>query len=267
MAGNDEKEASWKGYGEGFTRPRLASHTSASGGRRELNGKELVRYVANQARALGWEEPENFNVVNAYGDAVWMLYQELAAWTAKAKAGKTRGERRAARRIMHNVANTLKDMKQDPARIEAVLNGETKLLLVSGMFDIPVVEPDPTALVMRVAWHRFRMALGAERLSTHKRAVLAIRAFDRLGDAFGRFGIVPPIARVRERAARSYATRGPVVRGECRIEGSSVPESEVRGGVESSEARGEDGSARPSRSDGGERARNMFSEDDDGGWG
>jgi hypothetical protein len=255
VAARDEKSGTGKAPATGSPARGNAEHTSVGGGRR--SSKELVRWTAKQALDLGWERPKDFNIVVAYGDTVWMLYQELAAWTRQSVSGRSRGDRRLARRLAHAVANGLRDLKQDAARIEAVEAGETKLLLVSGMFDIPEVEPDPTALAMRVAWHRFRMALGAEKLSTQTRAVLQIRALDRIGNRLDKYGILPPIARVRERAARPYAPRASDEREESVREGSSVPDSEAEEGVEPSEARGEGGTARSTEAGGADdRARN-----------
>lgn len=208
-----------------------SGHTSAGGGRRGRaprapEPRGFIKRVANQAREMGWEAPEDFNIVKMYGDAAWMLYVELASWTARAEEGPTRGERRLARRLAFWIAATLRDMKQEPGRVAAVAGGETKLLLPSGLYDIPLIEPNSGALAYRVGMYRFLMALGAERMKTQKRALNLIRAVDRLGVRMEQLGIVPPIARVRAEATRPRATPASDARADVGREGSSVPERE-----------------------------------------
>lgn len=236
--------------------PEAREDTSARGGRRSGNtgrvprgpsSREVIKTTANQARKLGWEEVEHFNVVVAFGDAIWMLYQELAAWYKHTTAGKSRGDRRDARRIVHCLRNVLRDLGQDIERVDAVANGETKLLLVSGIQDIPEVKPDTMDLCMRLAWARFNMALGADQIGTTNRAALLIRAIDRLGRRFQAMDIVPPIARVREGAARPYAPPGRVVRPENGEQETRVEKETDRSEERTSEARSRGGTARTAR--------------------
>jgi hypothetical protein len=220
-----------------------SAHTSAGGGRRGRaprapEPRAFIKRVANQAREMGWEAPEDFHIVRFYGDAAWMLYVELAAWTARASGGPTRGERRLARRLAFWIAATLRDMKQEQGRIDAVASGETTLLLPSGLYDIPAIEPDAGALAYRVGMYRFLMALGAERLKTQRRALVLIRAVDRLGVRMEQLGILPPIARVRAEASRPRATPASDARADAGREGSSVPERE-RDKDENERGRGE----------------------------
>lgn len=211
-----------------------SGHTSAGGGRRERaarapDPRSFIKGVARQAALMDWAPPEDFNPVRFYGDAAWMLYVELAAWTKQANEGRSRGDRRLGRRLAFWIAATLRDMRQDPDRVEAVANGETKILLPSGLYEIPEIKPDAGALAYRVGMYRFLMALGSHKLKHQKRALLLIRAFDRLGVRMEHLGIVPPIARVRADAKRAGASPGRVVRADRAREVTSVPERESDG--------------------------------------
>lgn len=235
-----------------------AEHGSAGGGRR-VSGKELVAAVAAQARENGFKRPDPFNITVAYGEAVWMLYQELAAWVDAAENGPTRGTRRHARRVCWVLRKALVDMKQDRSRVDSVASGETVVLLPSGLHSIPIVEAESAQTAYKIGRHRFLIALGSERLATQTRATLAISAFDRVGTRFAELGITPPIARVRERPSRPRASPARAVRGEDVLGVVSVDSESVSEGESRSEAR--TGRVSPRTARGRSRAREV-----DDGW-
>lgn len=223
--------------------------------RRESISRRAVREVAEAARKADWDLEDDplvaaSNMTAYFADTVLWLYVELAGWTECASAGRSRGERRKARRVAHSLAKALIECKQDRDRVEAVVAGSQSILL--GAVEVPLrvvpgplgyVRPDSSVLMYNTAKRMYFAGLLSERDKTVNRAYIQVNALRRLGLRLEDAGCVPPVARVRGGARRDRVADGRDGRGESKVCLVREEETEEEGGGTSVRVRG--GAAHP----------------------